>query len=176
MTVVLVFEKKSNITGEESHMSSQNLISATISPETKTGIMQKLEEIKTSLNFLLTLQPSEIQGLFKAGNTYAPFIEKAYNVINTHPQILPGVFNIEEFKKDYTLAKDLVIISNHVDQLADGIGNTLTAANSDAMAGALEIYAAVKQNRDKVPGLNVVYDEMGEFFKKAKKKNDQKTS
>ena len=38
------------------------------------------------------------------------------------------------------------------------------------MAGALEVYAAVKQNRDKVPGLNVVADEMAEFFKKAKKK------
>jgi hypothetical protein len=157
-------------------MASQNLISAAIAPETKTDIMQKLAEIKSSLNFLLTLQPSEIQGLFKAGNTYAPFIEKAYNVINVHPQILPGVFNIDEFKKDYALAKDLVIISNQVDQLADGISNTLMAASSDAMAGALEVYAAVKQNRDKVPGLNVVYDEMGEFFKKTKKKNEQKSS
>ena len=41
------------------------------------------------------------------------------------------------------------------------------------MSSALEVYAAVKQNRDKVPGLNVVAEEMSEFFKKAKKKAAQ---
>ncbi len=152
-------------------MTSQNLISAVISPETKTEVMQRLEEIKNNLGFLLTLQPAEIQGLTKAGNTYAPFIEKAYNVINAHPQIMAGVFDLEEFKKDYILSKDLALIGSHMDQLANSIKNTILAANSDAMNGALEVYSAVKQNRDKVPGLNVVSEEMGEFFKKAKKKN-----
>jgi hypothetical protein len=156
-------------------MPSQNLISATISPETKADIMQKLAEIRSNLHFLLTLQPDEIQGLMKAGNTYAPFIEKAYNAINAHPQIMAGVFDIEEFKRDYTLAKDLTTIKNHVEQLADGLNNTLIAANSDAMEAALEVYANVKQNRDKVPGLNVVAEEMAEFFKRVRKKASQKT-
>ena len=43
------------------------------------------------------------------------------------------------------------------------------AANSDATDGALEVYAAVKQHRDKVPGLNVVAEDMAESFKKAKR-------
>ncbi len=154
-------------------MASQNLISATLAPETKTDVMQKLADIKSKLDFLLTLQASEIQGLFKAGNGYAPFVEKAYNAINTHPQIMSGVFDLEEFKKDYILSKDLATIVNQIDQLADSLNNTLIAVNSDSMAGALEVYAAVKQNRDKVPGLNVVADEMSEFFKKAKKKGVQ---
>jgi hypothetical protein len=30
-----------------------------------------------------------------------------YNVVNAHPDILPGVFDAQEFKKDYQLSKDL---------------------------------------------------------------------
>jgi len=157
-------------------MPSQNLISATIAPEKKSEIMQKLAEIRNDLHFLLTLQPDEIQGLMKAGNTYSPFIEKAYNAINAYPEIMAGVFNIEEFKRDYILTKDLTIIKNQVEQLADGLNNTLIAANSDAMAAALEVYANVKQNRDKVPGLNVVAEEMAGFFKRTRKKAGRATT
>jgi len=38
------------------------------------------------------------------------------------------------------------------------------------MVAALEVYAAVKQNKDKVPGLAVVADQMAEFFAKTKTK------
>jgi hypothetical protein len=44
------------------------------------------------------------------------------------------------------------------------------AVNSDTMSEALEVYAAVKQNKDKIAGLNVLAEEMGTFFKKTKKK------
>jgi uncharacterized protein YfkK (UPF0435 family) len=155
-------------------MPVQNLISATIPAETKEDILQKLAEIRTKLDFLLTLQPDEIQGLFKAGNAYAPFIEKAYNVVKAYPQIMAGVFDHEEFKKDYELVKDLTIITNYVLELADALSNTLMAANSDAMANSLEVYAAVKQNCDRVPGLNVVSEEMAGFFKKSRKKGEKK--
>ena len=154
-------------------MASQNLISAALAPETKTDVLQKLADIKTKMGFLLTLQPDQIHGIFKAGNGYAPFIDKAHSAINSNPQIIAGVFDLEEFNKDYTLSKDLTAIVSQIDQLADSLNNTLLAVNSDAMSAALEVYAAVKQNRDKVPGLNVVAEEMSEFFKKAKKKAAQ---
>jgi len=154
-------------------MASQNLISAALTPETKTDVLQKLADIKSKMDFLLTLQPAEIQSIFKAGNAYAPFIDKAHSAINSNPQIIAGVFDLAEFNKDYTLSKDLTAIVSQIDQLADSLNNTLLAVNSDAMSSALEVYAAVKQNRDKVPGLNVVAEEMSEFFKKAKKKAAQ---
>ena len=154
-------------------MASQNLISASLAPETKTDVLQKLADIKTKMGFLLTLQPDEIQGIFKAGNGYAPFIDKAHSAINSNPQIIAGVFDLEEFNKDYILSKDLTAIVSQIDQLADSLNNTLLAVNSDAMSAALEVYAAVKQNRDKVPGLNVVAEDMSDFFKKAKKKAAQ---
>lgn len=44
------------------------------------------------------------------------------------------------------------------------------AVNSDAVAGALEIHQAVKLNKDRVPGLNVVAEEMAAFFRKAQRR------
>ena len=150
-------------------MPVQNLISASISPEAKTEVLQKVGEIKTRLPFLVTLQPAEIQGLFKAGDGYAPFVEKAYNVVCDHPNIMAGIFNTDEFKRDFLLAKDLTPISNQLTELTEAVQNTLIAVNSDAMSEALEVFAAVQQNKDKIPGLNTIAVEMAQFFKKTKR-------
>jgi hypothetical protein len=152
-------------------MSSQNLISATLTAEKKAQIIQKIAEVKSDLDFLLTLQPDEVRGLFKASNGFAPLVEKAYNTVNAHPDIMPNVFNIAEFKRDYELSRDLTLIAGQIKELSDSTQNTLIAVNSDALAGTLEVYAAVKQNRDKVPGLNVVAEEMAVFFQRTGKKS-----
>ena len=149
---------------------AQNLVSATLTEDTKNQILQKLAEIKSALAFLLSLQPKEVRSMFKPGNTFAPLIDKAYHVVVDHPEILPGVFDKEEFMRDYQLFKDLTPIDNQVNQLSESVSKTLMAISSDALNGTLEVYAAVKQNKDKVPGLNVVAEEMAEFFKKSGKK------
>jgi len=71
---------------------------------------------------------------------------------------------VDEFKKDYGLIQVLTPIQTQVNELAEGLRDTLLAANSDALAQSLEIYAAVKQHADKVPGLAVANDELGTFF------------
>jgi hypothetical protein len=80
------------------------------------------------------------------------------------------VFDAAEFKKDYQLSKDLTSIVNQINELAESLGNTLTAVNSDAMSAALDVYAAVTLNAGRVPGLNVANAGMGEFFRHTKKK------
>ena len=122
------------------------------------------------MNFLLSLQPKEIKSLFKAGNWFAPFIDKAHLAAADHPEILPQVFNSAEFKQDCQLSKDLTAIVTQINELAESLEKTLIAVNSDALSGALEVYAAVKEHRDKVPGLNVMAAEMAEFFPRATKK------
>jgi len=149
---------------------AQNLVSATLTEETKNQILAKLTEIKSALDFLISLQPKEVRSLFKPGNTFAPLIDKAYHVVVDHPEILPAIFDKEEFIKDYQLSKDLTPIDNQINEHSESVTKTLMAINSDALNETMEVYAAVKQNKDKVPGLNVVAEEMAEFFKKAGKK------
>jgi len=150
-------------------MATQNLISAVLSEETKTDVLEKLASIKASVNFLITLRPDQVQNLFKAGNGYSAFLEKAYNVVADHPEILSQVLDLAEFKKDYELSKNLTPIIDFFNQMADTLRDTQMAVNSDAITSALEIYAAVKLHRDRVPGLNVVADEMAEFFRRPRK-------
>ncbi len=150
-------------------MATQNLISAELLAEKQASVVQKLKEVLADLDFLLSLQTDEVKGIFKAGNNYLPFIEKAHYVVNSHPEILPSVFNAEEFNKDYTLAKSLSPIVNMSGELSRGLERTNIAVNSDLLTVALEVYSITKINRDRVPGLSAIADEMAVFFQKSRK-------
>ena len=149
---------------------AQNLVSAALSAEDAAAIQKSLTDAKAKLSFLLSLQTEDIATLFKVGNAYLPFIEKAYQTVVAHPEILPAVFDKDEFLKDYNLLIALRPIFNQINELAESIQKTFMAVGSDAMVASLEIYSAVKQNKDKVPGLAVTADEMAVFFKKTKAK------
>jgi hypothetical protein len=150
-------------------MTTQNLISATLADDTKNDILQKLTDIRSKLDFLITLDTAQVRSLFKAANGYAPFIEKAYAVSTAHPDILPAVLNVGEFQKA-ALIQALTPIQIQVNELAESLRDTLLAANSDALAQSLEIYAAVKQHADKVPGLAVASNDLSVFFQHTKRK------
>jgi hypothetical protein len=150
-------------------MTMQNLISAVLAPEVVTRVTTKLTEIKSDLSFLISLGVDEIRGLFKAGDTYSSFIDDAYDAVTAHPEMMPAAFDLEEFKKDYALIQSLVPLFNQIKELSDGIEKTLIAVNSDALAESLEIYAAVRQYKDKISGLSVTAEKMAKYFKKSKK-------
>ena len=149
---------------------SQNLISATLPAEDAADVQQNLAAIKAKLSFLLSLQTEDVATLFKVGNAYLPLIDKAYQTMVAHPEIIPPVFNQEEFALDYNLLSTLRPIFTQINELAESIQRTFTAVGSDALVASLEVYSAVKQNKDKVPGLASTADEMAVFFKKSKAK------
>jgi hypothetical protein len=151
---------------------SQNLVSASLTEEKIAEIMAALDTIEENLDFLIALSPDDIKGLYNPGHKYLSLIEKANYVANAHPEILPRAFDVEEFKRDYQLTKDLTRIFSRMAGITEGLDNTVTAVASDTLAGTLEIYAAVKLYRDKVPGLDVIADEMAIFFHKTKRKSE----
>lgn len=151
---------------------AQNLISATLSAAEAAQVLQSLTDVKTKMPFLSTLQKTDVSSIFKVGNAYLPFIDKIHQVVITHPEILPAIFDKEEFLHDYELLNTLRPIFNQINELAEGIQKTFTAVGSDTLVAALEVYAAVKQNKDKVPGLSVMNEEMAVFFKRARVKSN----
>ena len=147
---------------------NQNLISASLTVADKAAIIQSLVDVKEKMPFLSTLQPSQTNSIFKVGNAYLPMVDKIHQVVMTHPEILPAIFDKEEFLNDYELFNALRPIFNQINELAEGIQKTFTALGSDTLVAALEVYSAVKQNKDKVPGLSVISDELGVYFKKSR--------
>lgn len=147
---------------------AQNLISATLTAADAAEVQQKLKEAKDKLVFLLSLQPSDINGIIILGNAYLPFIDKIHQVVITHPEIFPAIFDKEEFLSDYELLNSLRPIINQINELAEGLQKTFYAVGSDVLVASLDVYSIVKQNQDKVPGLKATSDELAVFFKKAK--------
>lgn len=154
---------------------AQNLISAILPATDAAEVLQNLTAAKDKMPFLSTLQSVDVKYLFKVGNAYLPFLDIIYQTVQTHPEILPSVFNKEEFLRDYELMNALRPIFNQANELAESVQKTFFAASSDAMIAGLDVYAAVKQNKDKVPGLSVSHDELAKFFKKTKTKGDAPT-
>jgi len=147
-------------------MAVQNLVSASLTPEARDQILKLVGEVRARLGFLLSLGAEQTATLFKAGKEYQPFVEGCHQVAVGHPEILPRVFNTEEFDKDYSLGRDLALIADSIDQLNTAVAQTLIAVRSDGLSEALEVYAAVKANRDRVPGLDVAADNLGRFFQR----------
>ncbi len=150
-------------------MAVQNLVSAVLAPDVKSSVLQKLADVKAALSFLITIPPGEKREFVKVGKVYLPFVDEAHDAVSTHPEIMPQVFSVDEFNKDYQLSKDLVPIYNLVSELAESVQATMFAVNSDAMSEALEVYSAVHSNKDKVPGLEATYGKMAEFFRKTRR-------
>ena len=149
---------------------AQNLISASLSVADAAEVNQSLSAIKSKSTFLSALQSTDISGLYKVGNAYLPFLDQIREVVETHPEILPGIFDKEEFLRDYELFSTIRPILNQINELAEGLQKAYTAVGSDTLVAALEVYASVKQNKDKVPGLSVASDNMAVFFKRARSK------
>lgn len=151
-------------------MGVQNLVSGAITQEQKTAVEGGIQTIKGGIPVLVVLQPEQKKDFVRVGNTFGPFIEMAHGATEKHPEIMPGVFNIGEFDGDYQLQKDLLPILTQLKELTESVEDTIFAARSDAMAAALEVYAAVQQNKDKVPGLDTLASDMAAFFKKSGRK------
>lgn len=151
---------------------TQNLVSANFSAEEKAEVMNHLKSISDSLNFLQSIAPQDVSSLFKAGTAYLPLIDIVHEVVNQHPEIMPRIFDIDELNKDYELFINLRPIEAQIKELTEAVEKTCIAAGSDLMDASFEVYAAVKQNKDKVPGLDATYKEMAKFFKRSRKKKD----
>jgi hypothetical protein len=151
-------------------MTTQNLVSATVGAQDSEEILRKLSEIRAKLPFLLSLDSDQVRGLLKGSSRYRPFVEKAHAAAVSNPDILPKVFAFDEYMKDWDLVQSLGPILLEVEKLADALRDTLLAANSDALSQSLEVYTAVKQHQDKVPGLAVAAGELSAFFQKGRHK------
>lgn len=67
------------------------------------GNYKKIEGIKSELPFLVTINPEEKNELVKLGNHFRPFLEKAKQVLDSNPEVMPQVFNNNELLSDYNL-------------------------------------------------------------------------
>jgi hypothetical protein len=141
-------------------------ISETLDQQSITQALDHLEKLHELMPFLLSLKPSERQGLMKLGPKSLKFMESVLTVAEQHPELVPPAFDVAEMRKDYDLVKRLEQIQPALQMLAQATDDTRTVAGSEAITTALALYGVFKAAKRSVPGIESVLAEMGGRFKK----------
>ncbi|HEY0945261.1 MAG TPA: hypothetical protein VGD81_08330 [Opitutaceae bacterium] len=144
-------------------MSTQNLVSASLTAADQQAVSQKIAELRQLLPFLIDLTMLERQRLLKMGDSSRAFVEKALAAAQNNPKVLPGVFNTAEFAQDLALWTALQPIASQIAQLGELIEDTQIALGSDLMVQAMEVYRHLG-NTQAGAGLEELRKELGLRF------------
>ena len=107
---------------------SDNRLSAALTAAEVDEVMQALHTIKQTMPFLLALSSDERRALPQPGDRGRAFISKAMEVATQNPDILPGVFDLSEMRKDVELTNALqpiVIALSQLQGMMDVAGGDL---------------------------------------------------
>ncbi|MDF1812170.1 MAG: hypothetical protein P1V20_08145 [Verrucomicrobiales bacterium] len=124
-----------------------NNISADLSERDKRQIYEAIDLIRRKLSFAKDFTDEERSNLMRLGKTGRTFVEKAQNLVESSPGILPRSFDVEEFSRDADLYQELGNIADELQRLSERVADTEAAVGSDAFTAALVVYQSGKMAR-----------------------------
>ena len=140
-----------------------------------------VQEIKTNIlhikgklpQGLVTLTPEERRAYAKMGDKSIAFVEKALDMAQSFPQLLPAFVNVAELNKDVEAVKVMKTILRQLEEITVLLDDSILLAGSEALTAALSIYNAAKDAaRRDVAGAKQVADELKERFPGRKHKEE----
>ncbi len=146
----------------------QNRIDATLSAANKDKVLQHIQEIKSTLNFLIDLSADELKSLPRMGDKSRAFVTQALTIAEQDDSFLPRSFDVAEMRKDVELADALLPILTAFSSLTELLSDTYTLAGSEAYVSALIVYQAAKAN-GKGSALDATLDALGQRFARKSK-------
>jgi len=123
-----------------------NRVNTKLLPATQATVLTALGTVKENLPFLIGVSPEERQTLPKMGDKTVAFVNKALDVVNRHPEILPGNFDAQAFIADVELVNALRPVQGELRDLLEKVDDTVLAAGSEAFSAALRVYQFAKTN------------------------------
>jgi hypothetical protein len=131
--------------GQQSNtMSTQNIVSGSLTETQKTAIQGAVTTILTNLPFAVDLTPQQRHDLMKAGDRSLAFIYRCRDLAAQNPSWLPTTFPSQELADDVALFDALAPIEALFISLLEKIRDTRMAAGSDSMVGSLMLYGVAK--------------------------------
>lgn len=156
-------------------MPQKNTISAELKPADKKAVLDSIAQIKKQLGSLLSfnLSPAERQEMPKMGDKTLPFVDKTLSYAGLHPDLKPPYLDLDEAKRDYTLAANLNEIVRELRALHQSVEDALILSGSEAYGAALMFYSSVKgASRSNVGGSRAIYEELSQRFPGGGRKKD----
>ena len=96
----------------------ENKITNQLPDEVATQALSNINETVTLLSpYLIALNPQERQSLPKMSDGTAPFVEKCLDYCQSNPQFAPPYIDIEGFKSDMGMWKQLIAVLRPLQQL-----------------------------------------------------------
>jgi ABC-type transporter Mla subunit MlaD len=147
-------------------MSSQNLVSLSLSDAQLSVIDQSLTDLETQLSGLIAMNAAQRKSLARMGDKSESFCRQTLNVLAQNPQVVPPSVALQEGLADLEALDRLRPRLQRMLRLTERAADTETALGSDAMACALQGYALLKV-AGKNQGLEALRKDLGSRFAKA---------
>ncbi len=147
-------------------MAAENRVSIAISPEDQAAINSAIGTIKTKLTpHLIALRPDERKELPKMSDKTIPFVNKVLSYASSNPEFLPPFVQQVELNKDVNAVNTLNSVLKQLEQITDGIDDTMMLAGSEAYIASLSYYNSVKQGaKMNVPNAKIIFDDLKARF------------
>ncbi|UCH97960.1 MAG: hypothetical protein JSV88_14190 [Candidatus Aminicenantes bacterium] len=150
-------------------------ISRVLSDEEIEGLLQDITNLDAKISaFAVNLSIKDRKTLYKMGDRSLPFVEQALKYAHTHKEFVPPFLNVEEFQKDWDLARQLKDLMKRVEPVMEKLSDTYMAAGADALSAALSLYDAVKAAaKASKPGSDVIVAELKRRYERKKGKTEE---
>ena len=146
-------------------MARQNLISATLTSAVATDVLQKVNDSKAALPFLINLSNEQRKKFRKMGPKSVDYVSDTQVGANQFPSSMPADFQMAEFEKDAVLVKQLFPILVASQSLTEALNDTILALGSDCMKEADEVYSYLKLAAKTDANAKALVEQIGRRFK-----------
>lgn len=150
---------------------SQNYGYRHVSADQWNSIGVKVDELMNEVTQMASpMTADQKQRAVRMGDGSIPFVDKAIEIADGNPGILPRWFDLDEVKRDRFAADRFRSLRLKLMQLQELCANAEVAHGSDAMAGGLDIYHFAKSAEG--VGVDSMRKLLGKRFERGPQKDE----
>lgn len=155
-------------------MPDDNRISAEITPEQKTAVLDHIKAAMDGLDFLVNLTPEEKRRIPTIGTERSAMDEAFSKDMEAQPNLVPGYVKTDELARDRQLRADLLEILQQARKLSDALEDTLHVAGGDILTAYLGFYSNVQEAAKRnVSGAGTVLENLKRFFPRGRRSGSE---
>ena len=146
-----------------------------LSEAQKQNIIDDINNILLSMNYLIHLSKKEKTKHLRLGNKAEAFFTRALELAKENPQLLMPAFSISAMEQDIEAWQKLRDIQVQVSRLLDGLNSTIIALEKENVSASIHFYnmslSASKQN---VVGASTVVENLAPMLPRTGKRTKKK--
>ena len=147
-------------------MALENLISVAFTEAELTQLDQAIANVETLLQGkTINLTPEQRQQYGSIAEQNKLFVNKAKSYMEQYPQFVPPFLDKAEYDRDYAARQQLESRLQKLASVTEQLSDTKILLDFDNYHNSITFYRNMRYlSGENVPGTNVIYDDMKQFF------------